>query len=158
MSMASTTSPVTTVWFVDDSADEYFLADFSFRKERIGLDLEHFEAFDSFAAHLGELSETELHTSIAVIDLNLTVSKGSDGIAQLRRKDRYQGMILGVCSGSDDPAGRQSCLEAGADFFVAKPLNRKALLTMADQVPSLHQNDAEDGDLGFIRDDYSPPK
>ncbi len=143
--------PVKTVFFVDDSSDELFLADFSFKKQEIDAELAHFVDFASFNAHLENLIPSDLQQSIGVIDLNLTISKGSDGIAELRRQARYQDFILGICSGSDDPADRQTALDAGADFFVTKPLNAAALMAICGQVPSLYHRSTSDGRVTFVR-------
>lgn len=150
----SATSPVwsiETVLFVDDSSDEIFLADFTFKKEAINSALVHFVDFQALLNHLSQATDHELERALVVLDLNLTISKGSDGIAELRRHDRYRDMILGICSGSDDPADRLSSLQSGADFFVSKPLNRGALLAICKQVPHLSEHDEGDGRVSFVR-------
>lgn len=151
MSASTSPRPIKTVFFVDDSSDEFFLADFSFKRQGIVADLTHFVDFASFESHLDHTDASDLQSSIGIIDLNLTISKGSDGIAHLRSDHRYRDFVLGVCSGSDDPADRQMAIDAGADFFVTKPLNETALIAICEQVSSLHHRVGDDETVSIVR-------
>ncbi len=128
---------VTELHFVDDSDDEIFISRVLFERQNIDLEILHYTSFDDYQAHLEGLDDEQLAESLGVIDLNLTVSKGTDGIAALRGHSRFASMLVGVCSGSDDPADVRSAQEAGANFFVGKPVDVNCLQRICDAVPAL---------------------
>ncbi len=62
--------------------------------------------------------------SVVIVDLGLPDGSGEDLIRELGRASPRVGVILGT-SGSDDGAGR--ALAAGADGFIAKPIENLAV-------------------------------
>ena len=139
-----TTKRVEKVIFIDDSEDEVFLARMLFEQQAIDLDIIHVatptrleEACGSDAIGTGK--------AMIVVDLNMPEAHGTDVVRRLRQDERYRDNVVGVCTGSDDPADRKGALEAGAEFFVNKPLEKNALSRICDQVERLTLQDAKEG-------------
>lgn len=116
---------VEAVHFIDDSDDEIFLTKILFSKEKIAPRLMPYSSFERFRDALGAAAPDE--PMLVCVDLNMPSMKGTDIIASvLADKDRPP-VIIGICSGSEDPADKLNAKRVGARFFVQKPLNRAAL-------------------------------
>lgn len=133
--------------FVDDSPDEFLVTRLIFRKEKIDLKLHAHHALDEFVAHVRKIDADELDQSIIVTDLNLAVGSGIDVINAVRAEPNLERLIAGVCSGSNDPADRLAAIEAGADFFVTKSLDKRALHEICSAVPRLSLGESADQKL-----------
>ena len=146
------TTRITTIYLVDDSDDEIFMANIFFKKQNIGANLIAFSRLEQLYEAL--LAEDDLNTRqiMIVIDLHLTVCKGTEGIVQLRRMEFGDALLMGISTGSEDPADRLHALSVGADFFVGKPLDRTTLLAIADSVPSLTPQEDEGRVLNLYLD------
>jgi len=118
---------LSTLYYVDDSDDEIFLSRVLFKRQKIDLEIVHFSTFQRFLEHSMELEPELLAGTLTVVDLNLTISKGTEGIRTFRGRPEGSRYVIGICSGSEDPADRQLAFDSGADFFVPKPLNRDRL-------------------------------
>lgn len=128
---------IQTIFFVDDSDDELFISRLSFLQDDIEVELKHFFDLEDYFQHMDLCSIAQLRRSITILDLNLTTSRGTEGITRIRAQPHFASHIVGICSGSDDPADRQAALEAGGNFFVSKPLNLAALESIASAVPCI---------------------
>lgn len=136
---------VKQIVYIDDSKDEFFLSRMMFKAEKVDIDLVCFPDVDPFFEDFDEKPVTSLEDTIVVLDLNLTVIKGTEGVAQIRDRTYGREAIIGICTGSDDPADKKLAEDAGADFFVMKPLDRSSLLQICDAVPNLSYLVNEDG-------------
>lgn len=125
------------VFYIDDSEDEFFLSRLLFRSQRVDIELVCFADFDDFLDDFQSRSPEEVEKAIVVVDMNLTVIKGTEGIERLRQTPMGKGVIVGVCTGSEDPADMRSAFTAGADFFVPKPLDRDCITRICKAVPTL---------------------
>lgn len=143
------------LYFVDDSDDEYFMTSLMFQMQNIELELVHFADFGEFFERLnsGNIEEPTAH--LFLIDMNLTVMKGTDGVKSIRGQDRWADLIVGICSGSEDPADVSSAIEAGADVFAPKPLDKSCLELICSTIADLHLIEGKNGSVELYR---SSPK
>lgn len=116
---------VEAVHFIDDSDDEIFLTKILFSKEKIAPRLLHYSSFEGFRAALDSAARDE--PMLVCVDLNMPSMKGTEIIASVLADTTRPPMIIGICSGSEDPADKLNAKRVGARFFVQKPLNRAAL-------------------------------
>ena len=138
--------------YVEDSEDEVFLTRIVFERERVGTPLVHYARFDALERDLesGELGS--LAASLVVVDLNLKLTEGTAVVRALREAPAARDAVIGVCTGSEDPADRRDALAAGADFFVGKPLDLACLERICQAVEGLRTVRDADGTLGLVRD------
>lgn len=134
------------VVLVDDSEDEIFMAKIFFKRQKIDAELEAFTHLDGLFSAIKQPDFNMMDTLI-VIDLNLTVCKGTEGIEKIRSLSQGKDALVGISTGSEDPADKISAIEAGADFFVGKPLDRNTLLNITDGVEPLIANGGANTDL-----------
>ncbi len=146
-----TTRKIQTIYLIDDSDDEIFMARTFFKRQKIGADLVAFTNLDAFYHALETDPAFEADGSLVVIDLNLTVCKGTEGVAHIRTLEGGREMLVGISTGSEDPADLLQALDAGADFFVGKPLDRKTIHKIVASVPALSSLDDPDGALMLYR-------
>lgn len=126
---------IDAVHFIEDSDDEVFLTRLLFTKERVAPKLSHHHSYESFRAALATISADE--PMLVCVDLNMPGMKGTDIIASVLSGERRRHMIIGICSGSEDPADKLNAKRVGARFFVQKPLNRAALKGICSAVDEL---------------------
>ncbi|MEM6617317.1 MAG: response regulator [Pseudomonadota bacterium] len=129
--------PLTKLHFIDDSADEHFINKMVLKRENLNLDYRGYETADAFFAETHSLERWRREEGIIAVDLNLTITDGSEVVKALRADERFGDAIVGICSGSEDPYDRQKALDAGADFFVNKPFNRRAIEAIATEIDGL---------------------
>lgn len=141
------------VFFIDDSGDEIFLSRLLFDRHGIDLTVEHFRAMDRFLDMLQGMDPVDARECLIVVDLNLTVGKGTEGLRQLRDLPGGGDLIAGICSGSEDPADAQNAYEAGADYFVGKPLDIHSLRAICDSVEALEMRGNEKTGITLVRTD-----
>lgn len=118
---------VDVIYMIDDSDDEHYLATLFFKRQGVAATLRHCYSFEDFSDLCDGEDGFDPMRSLVVVDLNLWSQTGSDIIAGLRRWPTGDQMITGICTGSEDPADRQTSFDAGADFFIGKPFDRKAV-------------------------------
>lgn len=118
------------LFYVDDSRDDLFYLDYIRKKQQVDVDLFCFSAAQvAFEALETRLEGGEGVPDILIADLYMPLDSGSGLIARLRRDDRFSGMQLGICSGSDAVEDRERALAAGADFYLEKPLNLVGIIS-----------------------------
>ena len=142
---------VARIVYVEDSEDEVFLTRIVFGRERVSPELVHYARFDALERDLENGALPELAETLFVLDLNLKVSKGTDAVRRLRTLPVAASALIGVCTGSEDPADRRDAEEAGADFFVGKPLDAACLSRICHSVPALEIRRAPGGALHLAR-------
>lgn len=129
---------VQSLIFVDDSDDEVHLSKLLLQMQNVDIDLVHYSKFETLYDDLKTKPSKEIAKAIIVLDLNLTIMKGTEAVEILKSDDRYTETIIGICTGSEDPADRKNAEEAGADFFVGKPLDVKSLSAICDAVETIN--------------------
>ncbi len=144
------------LYFIDDSDDEFFMSSLVFEMQKIQLEIVHFPDFESFFERLnsGEIANPASH--LFLIDMNLTVMKGTEGVRLIRAEDKWERLIVGICSGSADPADVKNAMEAGANVFAPKPLDRSCLQFICDHIEELHLNERPDGAVELFRNQSTP--
>lgn len=140
------------LYFIDDSDDEFFMSSLFFRNQKIQLEIIHFPDFDAFFAELMAGKVQDPDKALFLIDMNLTVMKGTDGVKLMRSQDKWPDMIVCICSGSEDPADIKNALEAGADAFLPKPLDKACLQLLCEKVADLQLKETSDGEVCLFRD------
>ena len=108
---------------IDDSEDEVFLTSRLFKRSLVDLNIQHYATGEACLADAATSDEEAIDQSILIADLNLVTISGIDVIRSLRGTAHFSTAIMGICSGSVDPADSIAARAAGADFFVDKPLN-----------------------------------
>ena len=122
---------------IDDSEDEVFLTRRLFKRSLIDLRIHHYATGEACLADAAIGDEEVTEQSILIADLNLVTISGIDVIRSLRCTASFSTTIMGICSGSVNPADSIAARSAGADFFVEKPLNLTALEEICRSVSSL---------------------
>ncbi|MCW2309623.1 response regulator [Rhodobium gokarnense] len=146
-----TQTNVTDLHFIDDSPDEFMITRLCLRREKINVTLSTYAEFDEFEKKVLETEGALGNSDLVVVDLNLTVSSGIDAVRALRRNKNCEGLIVGICTGSEDPKDRLDAMRAGADFFVTKPLNGAALERICEVVNDLACVSETDGGRILVR-------
>lgn len=144
-------SPIRTIFLVDDSEDEAYLTTEFFRRERVGPALVHAYNYDELRQKLDDDPHFDPERSIFALDLNLRSSRGPELIGPLREDFAEHDLIIGICTGSQDPADQKGSFDAGADFYIEKPLNRRALEQISFVDDRLTATSEPDETLGIDR-------
>lgn len=143
---------IKTIYLVDDSDDEIFIANILMKRQKVRAELISISTLEKLYEEVGNQSRFSPLQSLVVVDLNLTVCKGTDGIIHLRNMEVGPQILIGISTGSEDPADRLLAFEAGADFFAGKPLDRATLMTIVQSVPKLTASEDEAGGLELFRE------
>jgi len=118
-----------TLFYVDDSRDDLFYLDYISRKQQIDVDLFCFSTADmALEALEARAAEGKAVPDLLITDLYMPLDSGTGLVLSLRRDVRFKSMRLAICSGSDADEDRACALEAGADFYLEKPLDLAALI------------------------------
>ncbi|PDS62807.1 hypothetical protein CO653_26320 [Rhizobium anhuiense] len=118
-----------TLFYVDDSRDDLFYLDYISRKQQIDVDLFCFSTADmALEALEARAAEGKAVPDLLITDLYMPLDSGTGLVLSLRRDVRFKSMQLAICSGSDADEDRARALEAGADFYLEKPLDLAALI------------------------------
>ncbi len=114
------------VFYVDDSRDDLFYAQYVCRKEHADTALSCFQTAD---AAFEALCEGATLPALLIVDLYMPVDSGIGLVTRLRADHRFASMRIAVCSGSDATADRERALACGADLYVEKPIDLSALVS-----------------------------
>ncbi|MDO3434803.1 response regulator [Rhizobium sp. CBN3] len=118
-----------TIVYVDDSRDDLFYLDYIRKKQHIDVDLFCFSTAETALEALKQrVAEGWAPPELLVADLYMPLDSGISLVSTLRGDDRFRTMRLAVCSGSDADEDRMRAFEAGADFYLEKPLDLAAIL------------------------------
>ncbi len=134
-----------TLHYIDDSPDEFLITRLLFRRSKIDVELMTHSDFADFMRTVEADEDFEPAKTLVISDLNLAVTSGLDGVRALRNNPDMANIVVGICSGSDDPADCKEAMQAQADFFVTKPLNKEALAKICKDVDSLLFVERDDG-------------
>lgn len=124
---------VEEIIFVDDSDDEAFVTELLLRKEKININIKHFTDYQRVIEHIDNSASNV--PILAAFDLNMPVQKGTELISQLYQEYDSSKIIAGIFSGSEDPKDRKDAFEAGAKFFIQKPMDTQFFITLMATLP-----------------------
>lgn len=147
---------VLSVYMIDDSDDESYMTRLFFGRQEVRPKLEHFYNFPAFLSESQGSSSFDAESSILVVDLNLRSMRGTEVIERIRKEPWGADAVAGICTGSEDPADRMDSLEAGADFFIGKPLDRARLQEICEIDPRLDASTDHEQPLSIWRVDSTP--
>jgi CheY-like chemotaxis protein len=117
------------VFYVDDSRDDLFYAQYVSRRERPDIALYCFQSADAaFEALCVSAAEGLALPALLIVDLYMPVDSGVGLVTRLRADHRFASLRIAVCSGSDATADRERALACGADLYVEKPIDLSALV------------------------------
>jgi CheY-like chemotaxis protein len=112
------------IFYVDDSPDDLFLANYQMRDGGLSV------ALKTFGTGIAALMDMERRAargealpSLLVADYYMPITDGPELFRLVRANPRFADVVLACCSGGDDPLDRKVAEEAGADFILAKPLD-----------------------------------
>ncbi|MBB4479112.1 response regulator [Rhizobium sp. 9T] len=118
-----------TIVYVDDSRDDLFYLDYIRKKQQIDVDLFCFSTAETALEALKQrVAEGWAPPELLIADLYMPLDSGIGLVSRLRGDDRFSAMRLAICSGSDADEDRARALEAGADFYLEKPLDLAAIV------------------------------
>jgi DNA-binding response OmpR family regulator len=118
-----------TIVYVDDSRDDLFYLDYIRKKQQIDVDLFCFSTAETALEALKQrVAEGWSPPELLIADLYMPLDSGIGLVSRLRGDDRFSAMRLAICSGSDADEDRARALEAGADFYLEKPLDLAAIV------------------------------
>lgn len=118
-----------TLFYVDDSRDDLFYLDYIRKKQQLDVDLFCFSTAETALEALERrVAEGKEPPDLLVADLYMPLDSGAGLISRLRGDARFAGMRLCICSGSDATEDRERAIEAGADFFLEKPLDLASMI------------------------------
>ena len=127
------------IFYVDDSPDDIFLANYQMRDAQFGFTLKTFST--GIAAILDmerRVARGEALPRILVADFYMPITDGPELLRLITANEPLKSVVLCICSGSDDPRDREIAKDAGASMFLLKPLD----LAFCQ---SLMETDAQDG-------------
>lgn len=129
------------IHFLEDSDDEVFISRLKLKSQRMDLRLHHYGNASDLKKAIAVSSGTL--PLVVFVDFNLPGMKGTDVIADILKHRADDNIIIGICSGSEDPADRRHASEVGAHFFVGKPLDRRAIESVCEitQALAIRQNE-----------------
>ncbi len=117
------------IFYLDDMEDEIVITQLHLRRESLDLEVRYFvDGRDLTAALEERLDEGDAPPDLVVVDFNMPGKSGIQLIETMRRDARCHDVVMGVCTGSDNPADETAASEGGADFYVVKPFDRTAIL------------------------------
>lgn len=136
---------VEQIHFIEDSDDEVFLARLLLGSQGLHIDIVHHTCLADLLSTLVDTDDTP--AMLVFVDLNMPGMRGDAVIQTIRSHAQFNGSIVGICTGSEDPADRKASLEAGAQFFVQKPLDVSALKKISVNEPRLKLRTNSDSHL-----------
>ncbi|MDB5524119.1 MAG: putative two-component response regulator protein [Rhizobium sp.] len=118
------TSGTAEIFYVDDSPDDLFLANYQMRAGGFAFALKTFST--GIAAIMDmerRVARGEALPGLLIADYYMPLIDGPELFRLIRANHHLAGVPLASCSGGDDPHDRKAAAEAGADFILDKPLD-----------------------------------
>ena len=77
-----------------------------------------------------EVLEDGQHIDLILMDVMMPVMDGLVAIADIKANDKFKDIPIIAITAKTMPEDKQKCLDAGADDYLAKPLEHNALISM----------------------------
>lgn len=140
---------ITEILLVDDSDDEVFISNLLLSRDNINIELKHFWNYKELSQYLDKLVSNA--PSILAVDLNMPSQSGTELIAELYSNYNRTTVIAGIFSGSEDPKDKEDSYDAGALFFIPKPMNKLFFVSLSERIPEISfvTNDDDSKDLYY---------
>ena len=71
-------------------------------------------------------------------------------ISKTLEQNARDNILIGICSGSEDPADKRNASESGAHFFVNKPLDLRSLGDVCEACEVLKMRQSETGETTIV--------
>lgn len=122
------------IFYLDDMEDEIMITEMSLRRENLELEIEFYLADVDMLSSLEKRLETaQSLPGLIVTDINMPGKGGIHLVKTLRADETYKDVVIGVCTGSDNPADHAAAEDAGADFVAVKPFDSRALVQICEK-------------------------
>ena len=122
-----------TVWVVDDDADDQFLIETAFKEVIYPLTIKQLSDGDELIPHL---QEAPTLPKLILLDLNMQRKNGFEVLAEIRSIPSYRKLPVVVLTTSSSEDDKQKSLALGANGFLTKPFSLKAVINMLRQLVS----------------------
>jgi len=131
-----------TVLVVEDSDDDLVVFKRMVRKAGCGLSFQYVDDGEKALAYLkgeGPYADRKAHPfpDLVILDLGLPRVDGFEVLECIRSIPGCEEFGVIVVSGWDDPACIARAMDAGADRFISKPMQAKALQEVAEVLGSV---------------------
>ena len=94
------------------------------------MNAEVFSAFNGKEA-IELLEDDEIDSmDIILMDVMMPIMDGLDAITKIKADERFKHIPIIAITAKTMPEDKQSCFDAGANDYLPKPLNHKALINM----------------------------
>lgn len=124
------------IFYVDDSADDRFFAEYSASRCAPPIQLKTYAT--GFAAILEMERRIARHDSLPALliaDHYMPMMDGPELLQQIRGRKGLQSVRLVICSGGDDPVDVETALAAGAAAMLPKPVDFEVCRKMIGERP-----------------------
>ncbi|GAB4023077.1 response regulator [Spirosoma koreense] len=119
------------VLIVDDDEDDQFLIKTAFQRDSALYNLR----FATDGTDVLESIETPLFLpDLILLDLNMPVIDGFEVLKHLKNSPHYQHIPVVILTTSSDEQDINRAYRLGANTFLTKPIDHKALVDLAEQV------------------------
>lgn len=130
-----------TVLVVEDSDDDLVLFQKAAQEANCGLSFQYVDDGEKALAYLegeGAYTDRKAHPfpDLVILDLRLLQLDGLEVLEYIRNRPGCKKLEVIVLSGRDDPVCIAQAMAAGADRFISKPIDAKALQGVAEVLGS----------------------
>jgi len=138
------------IHYLEDSDDEVFLSKLLLETEKMNVELIHYPEPEPLKSYIENRKKDEV--TLALVDLNMPKVKGTEFIKMILNPTPPENLIIGICSGSEDPADKRNSDEVRARFFVQKPLDSRCLESVCELCPELELREGGNGEkfIAFV--------
>ncbi|MCE7063920.1 response regulator [Dyadobacter sp. CY326] len=123
-----------TVHLADDDEDDRMLIKDAL--EEANPDVTVIEAEDGKELIANVKNADDLSETVVLVDMNMPKMNGIEAIKEIRSEPELADLPAVMMSTSSNPELKKRALDAGADDFIVKPNNFKALLDIAKSILS----------------------
>jgi CheY-like chemotaxis protein len=124
------------IFYVDDSADDRFFAEYSASKCTPPIRLKTYATgFSAILDMERRLARGEALPTALVADYYMPIMDGPELLKHISGKEGMQSVRLVICSGGDDPVDAAAAKAAGALTVLPKPIDFGALLELIGGKP-----------------------